>query len=502
MLGVTLGCAKCHDHKFDPITQKDYYQFQAFFAGWWPVDRPMLNKAQLDEYQSKLNAWEEKTAEVRQQLDEIERPIRQKMSARQRGRFPEEYSRLIDIPEEKRTPWERQIASMVAKQVYAKAADVSKDIKPADKERWENLRKQLAAFGEKPTEPAMIMSMSDVSTSPPVTRMLSGGNWRTPAEEVHPGFLSAIDSKTPEITQGQKSTGRRGALAAWLSRDDNPLTARVQINRMWQQHFGRSIASDPGDLGKQGQYPSHPELLDWLANEFVQPASKVPGWTMKRMHRLMVTSNAYRQSTQFDSTASKTDPENTLLWRMNRRRLDGEGLRDALLFTAGTINLKMGGPGIFPELPAEIKTNAWKPSDDPAERNRRSIYVFVKRNLRYPLFAQFDSPDRNETCARRFVTTTAPQALMLMNEKMILDLARVFAQRVINDASTNPDAAIDRAFLLALARTPTTEEQATLKNFLQKQITLHRAKGKDALLHAMTDLCHSLMNINEFLWIE
>jgi hypothetical protein len=235
-------------------------------------------------------------------------------------------------------------------------------------------------------------------------------------------------------------------------------------------------------------------LLDWLASEFV-----ASGWRLKHLHRLMVLADAYRQGANFDPTAAKVDPDNDLLWRMNRRRLDGEALRDAVLTVAGVLNPKVAGPSVFPELPAEIKASAgsWPVSTDTAERNRRSIYVYVKRNLRYPLFAAFDAPDRNEACSRRFTTTTAPQALMLLNEKLYAERARQFAERVVRGAGDDRDAAVERAYLLALSRKPTNEERSAAERFLETQ-----AAKTGGPKEAFADFCHALLNLNEFVYVE
>jgi hypothetical protein len=307
--------------------------------------------------------------------------------------------------------------------------------------------------------------------------------------------LSAIDDRFADLRPppGGKTTGRRSALADWIADPKNPLTARVIVNRVWAQHFGRGIVDSPGDFGSQGERPTHPELLDWLAAEFVEG-----GWSLKKLHRMIVLSDAYRQGSTFNATAAKADPDNDLLWRMNRRRLDGEALRDAVLSAAGELSPKPGGPSVYPELPAEIKASAgaWPVSADPTERNRRSVYVFVKRNLRYPLFAAFDAPDRNETCSRRFETTTAPQALMLLNDKLYADQARRFADRVITEVGSDSDDAIEHAYLLALTRKPTSEERTAAKRFLESQ-----AK-KGAPKQALADFCHALLNLNEFVYVD
>lgn len=501
-LGLTLGCAKCHDHKTDPIAQTDYYRFQAFFAGYWAVETPVLPPDARAEYEQKRAAWEAKTADVRADMAKIESPYLKKESNRQRGRFPEEYSKLLDIPFESRTPVQRQIAVMVERQVYVEGKDVSKSMKAGEKEQWDAMKAKLAEMSrDKPADPPRTMVMTDVGPVCPPTKLLKRGNWRFPADELKPGFLSAIDDRDADVTPTDKTSGRRTALAAWITDPKNPLTARVLVNRVWQQHFGRGIVATASDFGVTGDRPTHPELLDWLASEFVNPSlaatrsgAREEPWSVKHLHRLIVTSAAYKQSARGADAGTKADPDNALLWQFPRRRLDGEALRDAMLAVTGQLNPKAGGPSVFPELPAEIKAANWKVTADAAERNRRSVYVAVKRNLRYPFFALFDAPDRSETCARRFVTTTAPQALTLLNDAIVVSHARTFAAKVLQDAGTDADKAIDRAFTLALGRLPDTEERQTTQAFLKN----HAGPFPEAV----TDLCHALLNLNEFLYVD
>jgi hypothetical protein len=493
-LGLTLGCARCHDHKFDPLPQEDYYRLQAFFAGYALADAPLGDHEELARFRERLAEWEEKTAALRKQLDELEAPYRQKFAAQRRGRFPREYQDLLDVPPDKRDPLQRQLVAMVEKQVTANRDEVVKSMKPEVKQQWDDLGKQMAEYASlKPPPPPTALALGDVGPVAPATYLLKRGEWRLKEKEVEPGSLSVIDDRAPPVpppAPGARSTGRRSALAGWLTRPDNPLTARVMVNRLWQHHFGRGIVGTPSDFGVMGEAPTHPELLDWLARELADSA-----WSLKHLHRLMVTSAAYRQASRSDVAAVKADPENRLLWRANRRRLEGEALRDALLTVGGQLNGKAGGPGVFPELPPELGARGgWTVSPDPAERNRRSVYVFAKRNLRYPLFTAFDAPDGNETCARRYATTTAPQALMLLNDKITLDLARTFAARVLREAGPDRDAIVRRAYLLALARPPSVEEAGPVRAFLDV---------KDAdLPAAVADLCHVLVNLNEFLYLD
>ncbi|MBY0457285.1 MAG: DUF1553 domain-containing protein, partial [Gemmataceae bacterium] len=396
-----------------------------------------------------------------------------------------------DIPADRRTPFQKQIAAMVEKQVYTRG-DISKSLKPDEKERLDSLKAKLAEFAkEKPAEPARAMAMTDLPTAPP-TPLFKRGNWRTPGKDIGPGFVETITDREPDITPKGDSSGRRSALAEWVASKDNPLTARVIVNRLWQQRFGYGIVRTASDFGTTGDRPTHPELLNWLAAELT-----ASGWSLKHATKLMVLSAAYRQGSKGADEGAKADPENKLLWHFPRKRLDGEAMRDAMLAAAGSLNLKAGGPSVFPELPAELQKAAgasWKVSADPAERNRRSVYVFVKRNLRYPLFAVFDATDRNETCSRRFTTTTAPQALTLLNDSVVVGYGRQLAERVTKEVGNDPEKFVNRAFALAISRPPSSEEQAAMLGFLK------RHPGTPA--EAAADLCHGLLNVNEFVYAD
>jgi Protein of unknown function (DUF1553)/Protein of unknown function (DUF1549) len=513
-LGLTVGCARCHDHKFDPIAQTDYYRIQAFFAAYQPADRPVGKHAELERFQQRMRDWLTKTADLRKRMDELEEPYREQFLAKRKGRFPKEYQEMFDTPADKRTPLQQQIAAMVAKQVEIGHDEVAKTMKPAVRQQWQELDQTMAELNRlKPPSPPLAMALTDVGPVAPVTHLLRRGEWQHPGEEIVPGFLSAIDDRSADVPPpgpDARTTGRRSILARWLTQPDHPLTARVLVNRLWQHHFGRGIVATPSDFGNQGEPPTHPELLDWLAREFVER-----GWSMKAIHRLIVTSATYRQSTHFDRANAALDPENKLLWRMNRRRLEGEALRDAMLAVSGQLNAKAGGPSIYPELPPELgmSRGSWPVSSDASERNRRSVYVFVKRNLRYPLFSAFDAPDTNETCARRQLTTNAPQALALLNGKTVLDQARLFGARVLREAGTDPTRVIDRAYRVSLGRAPDAEEMRATQSFLDREATLlrqrlggnvagHDSPADPAFAAAVVDLCHALLNLNEFLYLD
>jgi hypothetical protein len=269
-------------------------------------------------------------------------------------------------------------------------------------------------------------------------------------KEVRRGSVAIRDTAAARIVAPADiaSTGRRTALAEWLASPENPLTPRVMVNRIWHYHFGRGIAGTPSDFGAMGERPINPALLDYLAATFVEN-----GWSIKKMHRLIMLSNTYQESARPNPDAVKVDPEDRLAWRYNRHRLEGEAIRDSILEVSGRLNLKMGGPGVFPPLPAGVETRGgWKKDEEASEAERRSVYVFVRRNTRYPMFEVFDMPDTHESCPRRNATVTAPQALELLNNELVLDWSRSLAGRVWNDAGMTPEAQVDRAWRFVYAR--------------------------------------------------
>jgi hypothetical protein len=517
-LGLTLGCARCHDHKFDPITHRDYYRFQAFFAAVSPRDDfPLASPGEMDRYQKQLHRWQEETAELRRRLDELEKPYRDQIVQRNKRKYAPELQEAFDTPPARRTPLQQQLADLLAKQLVVARPEMTRAMKPEVRQEWQGLAQQMETFErDRPGPLPMTIGVTDVGPVAPATYLLKRGNLHHRGPELTPGFLSAIEHAPPvsPAAPGATTTGRRAALARWLTAPDHPLTARVMVNRLWQHHFGRGLVGTPSDFGAQGEPPTHPELLDWLARQLIEA-----GWSLKAMHRLMVTSATYRQSGRWDAAASRTDPDNRLLWRMGRRRLEGEALRDAMLAASGLLSSKMGGPSVFPELPAEILgARGWVVSPDLAERNRRSIYVFAKRNLRYPMFSAFDAPDGNETCARRHISTNAPQALVLLNSKVTLDISQAFAGRVLRGTSPSPAEVVMQAYCLALGRRPDADEARLALDFLREETAQVRqrlitrravalataAPGQvDAAFGgAVVELCHVLLNLNEFAYVD
>jgi hypothetical protein len=337
------------------------------------------------------------------------------------------------------------------------------------------------------------------------SHLMIRGDYRRPGAEVLPGVLRVLESETLQFQSPKTGsvTRPRAAFANWLVDPDHPLTPRVFVNRIWQQQFGVGLCETSSDFGVMGQEPVNRELLDWLANWFVEH-----DWSIKELHRLIVRSATYRQNGFLNRSATGTevaewqralqvDPDARLLSRFPRQRLSGEVIRDILLQAAGVLNRKSGGPGIRPPLPEELRgtllKGQWEVSADPSEHYRRSIYVFARRNLRFPIFEAFDRPSANESCSRRNISTTAPQALHLLNSEFTLEMAKLMAKQVRSEWSI-PDEQITAAFASAMARHPSADEVADVRRFL------NRTAGDE--LSGLTNLCLSLFNSNEFVFVD
>lgn len=521
--GMTYACARCHNHKFDPILQTDYYRLQAFFANAAATDNILLAPAEaVQRYREKLAVWQEMTRAVREQMNALEEPKRKEIIEDYVIKYPDEIRAALAKSKSDRTPFECQ---MVAKamlyldpsshQYIASSAAVSSQFKGETKKRWEALKAELQKYADLyPEELAIGTGITDISRESPDTFVLRRGIYDAQKEEVKPGFLTILKPHPAKVVSpdGLYSTGRRTALANILTDPENPLTARVMANRIWHYHFGRGIVGTPSDFGVKGDRPTHPALLDWLASEFMRN-----GWSIKQMHRLIMTSSTYRQSSLYRADAAKIDPENKLLWRFPRKRLEGETIRDSALAVAGMLNMKMEGPSVFAELPPGMETRGgWKVNADSNERNRRSIYMFVRRNTRYPMFETFDMPDTHESCSRRNVTTSPIQALTLLNSSLTIEWAQNFARRVLEAAGPDLDNQINAAYQLAYSRSPDSAEKEIVKTFFDRQQAIigerllagegialppSAAATADPLKAAtLVDFCHMLLNSNEFVY--
>ena len=422
-------------------------------------------------------------------MAELEAPYRKALEAKKKATLTAAERAVLAIPEKERTPIQKQMAAGLASTLKITWEDVAEAVaaNPADHATREGLKRRIHEIEiTLPRPPSGAMALVDREATAPETFVLLRGEPKRKGPLVAPrppGVLLASQPKDafPDaITPGKTTTGRRAALARWLTRPDHPLTARVVVNRLWQHHFGRGIVATPSDFGVRGEAPSHPELLDWLASELVSQ-----GWRLKAIHRLMVTSAAYRQASTHaaDAAQAADDPENTLVWKMNRRRLEAESLRDAMLTVSGELNPKMGGPGVLVPIEKEVEdlifteaevVDLWPETPDPAEHLRRSLYLFRKRNVRYPMFDAFDAPDTQTACAQRGVSTHALQALVLLNSDFAAGRARALAGRLYREAGDSSASRIERAYRVVLARAPRPGEPEQARAFLDAQAALLR----------------------------
>lgn len=431
-----LKCARCHDHKFDPLLQKDYFRFKAFFTPILPrEDQPVAGLETQTEYYRQRQIWEEATEEIRIRLHELVTPVlHQHTTGQGIGRFIEEIQAMCAKRPVERTPYEHQIASLTERQFGVHPEKLPEWLSDEQEAERQRLLKQLAEFDHlKPDPlPTMKFAVSDVGPEAPPT-YIEGDRTKTP---IAPGFPTILDPEPATIVPpppALESTGRRTALAKWLTSPDNPLTARVMVNRIWQQHFGRGLVESSSDFGRLGAPPSHPELLDWLASRLIED-----GWSLKQLHARILNSATWRQSSRrvADPHINAIDPENTLLWRMNPRRLSGEEIVDSILAASG-----------------ELKSE------------RRSIYQPVRRNRLNPLLTAFDFPDRITSSSERHHTTTSTQALVLGNNPWTHERAETIAQRLSQDDPTE-SGFVREAYMRLFAREPSAEEVEPAVRFI------------------------------------
>ena len=430
LLGLTLGCARCHDHMYDPIRQKDYYQMQAFLAATYEV-----NQVEADEEVKR--SWQARTDEVETEIKKIKQAL-----------------------PEARGDAERQLR--------------------------EDL---LAAESRLPAPLPTISTVSNKAAERTAIHLLDRGNTDLKGDRLEPRYLGVLlregtSSFPAELPQP------KARLADWIRQPDHPLTARVLVNRVWRHHFGVGLVATPNDFGLNGETPSHPELLDYLANEFVGS-----GWSIKRLHRLLLLSSTYRQASvaESNSAGAIADPENRLYWRFHRRRLMAQELRDAMLTISGAIDTRMGGPSVMVPVAEELvgllyKPTQWQVAPRAADHYRRSIYLIAKRNLRLPFLEMFDQPDFQTSCAARESSTHAPQALEMLNGELANELARALARRLSRVEGSDRDEQVELAFQLVAGRPATQAERLLGVEFLRTQ--------------PLEEFALAMFNLNAFLYVD
>ncbi|MSR52541.1 MAG: DUF1553 domain-containing protein [Gemmataceae bacterium] len=529
VLGLTVNCARCHDHKFDPVSQADYYRLEAFFAATRFKEIDFATAEEKKAYQTEVSALNEKIKPFRSQIEAIDAKYRPGIREAKRLKLEPIFREAHDTDVKKRTKEQAQLVKESEVLLKVTWDEVVAALSPEDRLRRGALRAQMHELQAKmPAPPPGAWAIGNDEKIPP-TYILRRGEVKRKGGTVEPDFPRILEPGDP----GKEPSVRRNRidLAKWITRPDHPLSARVFVNRVWQHHFGRGIVGTPNDFGLRGEKPTHPELLDWLATEFV-----ASGWKIKDLHRLIVLSNTYRQSERVrneelgvkskEPTPHSKDPENRLLWKMPRRRLEGESLRDAMLAASGTLNRQVGGPSVRVPLEPEVydllftegePDGLWHVTPDVSQHNRRSLYLLAKRNVRLPMLEAFDQPDSLTPCAARAVSTFAPQALILMNGPFAQEQSRAMAASVIREAGNEPEKQIALAYRRAFCRAPTVEEVRLAREFLDGQVGLVQERflarlpagvperlPKDADVAqavALADFCLALFNANEFVYM-
>lgn len=501
-LGLTLGCARCHDHKFDPLTSKDYYSMVAFFNG---LERPRSGRSEMDlplgtpEQLEKYRTISKKIEQTKQNLLKFKNRLQKTHLQSGQSHLPTAVVRafLTKNKTGRRNPLTLSFEEQLEKEFSNALSDTSRL-------KIKNLETKIKDFKSARGQLPRGYFMHEPEPNPPPTHILIHGRATNPGLEVFPAVPSILIKSQLQIESRGETSGRRLALARWLTHSSNPLTARVIVNRIWQKHFGYGLVRSPNNFGLIGEKPTHPRLLDWLAHWFMKQ-----GWSLKKLHHLIVTSQSYQMNRQLNPHYMKKDPENLLLWRLPRVRLEVEAIRDSILAVSGRLNRKMYGPSMFPQISEGALAGhsdpdtVWKSSTE-EERSRRTIYVFLKRSMVVPMLEVLDLCDTTKTAPKRITTNVAPQALTLFNGEFVNRQARYLASRLENEVGANWERQIKRAFILALARPPTSNEKKILLKFLkeesQNQLDNSKISFKNARSAALKEMCRVILNLNEFVY--
>ena len=523
VLALTVGCAKCHTHKYDPIPQQDYYRLMAVFTpgyniqSWLqPKDRalPDVSSSEKEEIDRHNAEVEKRLKPFHEQLEVLLRPTQERLLSEKLSKVPEtiraDLKTALETPEKKRTPVEKYLMAKLGPLVEVKAEDVRGALTEEDQGRVKGIEDKIAPLKAELRPYGKIQAFYDVGPPSP-TYLLRRGNFETPGPEVEPGFLSVLTdpeapAQFPVLDAEMKTSGRRLAFARWLTNPDGApggLVARVMVNRIWQHLFGEGIVATLDNFGNSGARPTHAELLDWLATEFINS-----GWRIKPLIKLMMTSSVYRQASfrEDSAEAAKVDPGNQLLSRMRIRRLESEAIRDSILACSGKLNASIGGPSVRLEYePDGMVVVSKKQLTEPSSEWRRSLYLFSRRNYNLTLLSTFDQPVMSTNCVRRTTSSVVPQSLSLLNDHFIMEQADYFADRVMHSAGEELERKVDLAFQIALARKPALEEEASGLELVKRQVERYAASGVsagEASQKALANLCRMLWNSNEFLYVQ
>ncbi|PWU09004.1 MAG: hypothetical protein C5B51_06920 [Terriglobia bacterium] len=577
-MGLSVQCARCHDHKFDPITRMDYYRSVAMFFGHVNYDHLLVPKKDADEWAAATKEILRQIAPLKKEIAQIEAPYKRKQFEETVKKLPEDVQLAIKTPVEQRTAGQKLLAAQfesgldvdpdanadddLAKIVLAATDDNFYHYSPpseaqgsqrrglklsdADEQKRKELQNRITELQKKmPKAPPGVEGVRDgdyrLAPDGPGDVPLPGKSRAEygvkccylpePGQEYHvpdvhfganglnleedvkgpvvqPGFLQVLVNGTPPpLADPPKrtdyvSSGRRRALAEWIASPENPLTARVMVNRLWYWHFGTGIVATPGTFGKMGAPPSHPELLDWLATEFIRQ-----GWSIKQIQRLIMNSETYKMSSRFyNADDVGKDPTDVYLWRYPVRRLEGEAIRDIVLSASGKINFQAGGPSFFPAIPLSVRVGyangRWDLTKEEPATWRRSVYSYWKRGMKVPMFDVHDQPDQNFTAERRNISTVPTQALMLLNDEFTLLQSRLLAERVMQEAGSDLPTQVKLLYKIALSRQPTERELRDDLEFVNREQAAQAGNSEGTYLRAMSRLAHVMINSNEFVYIN
>jgi len=533
-LGLTVGCAQCHDHRYDPIPQDDYYRLRAIFEpalDWkkWRNPTQRLLSLYTDEQREQAAELEREAAQVEQQRLEKQQEYISRTLEIELAKLDPEMREAVrdarDTPEAMRTALQKSLLQDFPSVNVTAGSLYLYDRKAADE--LKALSAQAAEVRDKKPVEEFVRALTEIPGQIPVTYVFARGDHEQPKQAVEASSLSILANVAPEFPADdpdRSTTGRRLAYARWLTDDAHPLTARVIVNRVWMHHFGRGIVGTPGDFGVLGERPSHPELLDWLAREFV-----ASGWSWKHLHKLIMTSTAYRQVSRRTAALDEQDPDNRLYGRMSVRRLEAEAVRDAVLAVGDALNLQMFGPAV-PVMPDEVgqvvvgidtTDSAGRPTGEKIPLNgqeyRRSIYIQARRSMPLAVLETFDAPIMEPNCEFRSASTVTPQALLLMNSNFAMEQSEKFAHSLRARAGNDAAAQISLAWRLVFSHEPTQLELDEALQYLEQQTEALAENpvadseesdepvaddSSSAELHALASLCHALISSNRFLYVD
>ena len=528
VMGLTLACARCHDHKYDPLPQRDFYRFSAILRSaydpydWLIPQEPLLAPAggpfpkrllrygseeELREVKRNNGPVEQEIKRLKRSLEEKAAPFRERLLREMREKIPEALRADVEaatkVSEDNRSELQKYLVEAFREFLTLEAGELEK--------RFEEYREEAGKVNEavKKAEKKLrrqpsIRALFDMPGKPTPNYLLARGEHTRPGDFVDPGIPSALQAQTRpyRIAKPEWSSGRRLALARWLGQPDHPLTARVMVNRIWQHHFGRGLVTTPGNFGKLGAAPSHPELLDWLATEFVER-----GWSVKAMHRLIMTSSAYRQSSGSPGReAANGHSDNSLLSHFPLQRLDAEALRDSILKISGRLDSTPFGPADE----VEVQEDGEVTSQCTSAGCRRSVYMLQRRTTPLTMLDTFDAPELNPNCVKRSQSMVTSQALQLWNSQMARKSARHFAGRVIDAVGSDLERQVEQVYLAALSRWPTAAEKAEalgeigqLDRHWAEHLESHtpaEPKRSRARWLALSTFCHAMLNSAEFIF--